>query len=107
MMYKHTAVLSITCLILTLMAVAASLQRSPQTSAVTEPAVIQTSEPPLYIAKDIDGVVGICDPDGAQPVQMTDIRVSSLREYDQAMLRDGLPLYSETGLTEFLEDFDS
>ena len=38
---------------------------------------------------------------------MTDIRVSSLREYDQAMLREGLPLYSETGLTEFLEDFDS
>lgn len=106
-MYKHTAVLSITCLILTVMAVVASYQREPEASAVTEPTVIQTAEPPLYIARDIDGIVGICDPDGSEPVQMTDIRVSSLREYDQAMLREGLPLYSETGLTEFLEDFDS
>lgn len=106
-MYKHTAVLSITCLILTIMAVVSSFQREPELSAVTEPAVIQTDETPLYIAKDIDGIVGICSPDQAEPIQMTDIRVSSLREYDQALLREGLPLYSETGLNEFLEDFDS
>ncbi|MGN1031518.1 MAG: hypothetical protein ACI4PQ_07940 [Butyricicoccaceae bacterium] len=106
-MYKHTAVLSITCLILTVMTVIASVDQEPDSRAVTEPTVIQTVEQPLYIARDINGVVGICEPDSTQPVQMTGIRVSSLREYDQALLRDGLPLYSETGLTEFLEDFDS
>ena len=38
---------------------------------------------------------------------VTDIRLSSLREYDQALMQHGFPLYSEQDLTSFLEDFDS
>ena len=67
----------------------------------------EQEDKPLYMVRVTDGVLAIypCGSDTADEV--TDIRLSSLRAYDQKLMQQGFPLYSEQALASFLEDFGS
>ena len=67
----------------------------------------QQEEQPLYLVRAVDGVLAIYPYGADTAAEMTDIRLSSLREYDQRLIERGFPLYSEQELTMFLEDFGS
>ena len=62
----------------------------------------------LYLVRaQKNGVLAVYPYGSDTAAIVTDIRLSSLREYDQALMQRGFPLYSEQDLTSFLEDFDS
>ena len=68
----------------------------------------QQSDHPLYLVRaQKNGVLAVYPYGSDTAAIVTDIRLSSLREYDQALMQRGFPLYSEQDLTSFLEDFDS
>ena len=68
----------------------------------------QQSDQPLYLVRaQKNGVLDVYPYGSDTAAIVTDIRLSSLREYDQALMQRGFPLYSEQDLTSFLEDFDS
>ena len=68
----------------------------------------QQSDEPLYLVRaQKNGTIAVYPYDSNTAVTVTDIRLSSLREYDQALIQRGFPLYSEDDLASFLEDFDS
>lgn len=68
----------------------------------------QQSDQPLYLVRaQKNGVLAVYPYGSDTAAIVTDIRLSSLREYDQALMQRGFPLYSEQDLTSFLEDFDS
>ena len=66
----------------------------------------QQSEP-LYYVRVHQGCLAVYRGTEADPFAVTDIRLSSLREYDQQLMQQGFPLYSEQELTTFLEDYGS
>ncbi|MCD8357239.1 MAG: hypothetical protein LUE11_11820 [Clostridia bacterium] len=67
----------------------------------------QTEDQPLYVVRADDGVLCIYPYGSSTAAEVTDIRLSSLREYDQELIKRGFPLYTEQELTSFLEDFGS
>lgn len=68
----------------------------------------QQSDEPLYLVRaQKNGIIAVYPYGSNTAVTVTDIRLSSLREYDQALIQRGFPLYSEEDLASFLEDFDS
>lgn len=67
----------------------------------------EQQEQPLYLVRAVDGVLAIYPYNSDTAVEVTDIRLSSLREYDQELMLRGFPLYSEQDLASFLEDFGS
>ena len=68
----------------------------------------QQSDQPLYLVRaQKNGVLAVYPYGSDTAAIVTNIRLSSLREYDQALMQHGFPLYSEQDLTSFLEDFDS
>ncbi len=78
--------------------------------AVTASDALTTQEQetqPLYMVRVADGVLAIYPYGSDTATEVTDIRLSSLREYDQKLMQQGFPLYSEQELTSFLEDFGS
>ena len=62
---------------------------------------------PKYLVRVSDGVLAIYPYGSDTAIEVTDIRLASLREYDQKLMQQGFPLYSDRDLTMFLEDFDS
>ncbi|MDO4174713.1 MAG: hypothetical protein Q4D42_08105 [Eubacteriales bacterium] len=68
----------------------------------------QTEEQqPLYLVREHNGVLAIYPYGSDTAAEVTDIRLSSLREYDQKLMEHGFPLYSDQELASFLEDFGS
>lgn len=110
-MKKTVAVLSLCCV--TLFALLIYQQFSINSSSVSVPVSDaisteeQTEDQPLYIVRADDGVLCIYPYGSDAAAEVTDIRLSSLREYDQELMKRGFPLYTEQELTSFLEDFGS
>ncbi len=77
------------------------------TEALTAEEQQATEDNPLYLVRVSDGVLAIYPYGSDTAAEVTDIRLSSLREYDQQLMEQGFPLYSEEELTSFLEDFGS
>ena len=67
----------------------------------------QAEPQPLYLVRAENGVLCIYPYGSDTATEVTDIHLSSLREYDQQLMKQGFPLYSEEDLTSFLEDFGS
>lgn len=74
--------------------------------ANTNTAAAQT-QTPKYIIKVLDGCLAVYVPSSSQPVQLTNIDMRTLRTNDQKIIAQGVPIYSDQQLTEFLEDFGS
>lgn len=61
-----------------------------------------------YILRDCDGYIGVYTPGKLRtPQDVTDIEVSRLRESDQKLLKEGIPVSSRDELLTLLEDFGS
>lgn len=82
------------------------LQTEQVTGTLTAEQQTQQSEP-LYYVRVHDGCLAVYRGTETDPFAVTDIRLSSLREYDQELMQQGFPLYSEQELTVFLEDYGS
>ena len=105
-MKKTIAVLSVTCAVLLglLLWQIVKTSNSDTSNAISA----QQEDAPLYLVRaQKNGTLAIYPYGSDTAITVTDIRLSSLREYDQALMKRGFPLYSEEDLTSFLEDFDS
>lgn len=108
-MKKTSLVIIITGLILfSMLLVAASISDPAISANGTVSAEEQTAVPvPLYYVRVYNNSLAIYRPDESEPFEITDIHISSLREYDQKLMQSGFPLYSEQDLIMFLEDYGS
>ncbi|MDO4286903.1 MAG: hypothetical protein Q4C40_04180 [Eubacteriales bacterium] len=106
-MKKAVIALSLCCI--TLFSFLMYQQFSPSAVPAAEPisADEQTEAEPLYLVREQNGVLAIYPYGSNTAAEITDIRLSSLREYDQKLMQHGFPLYTEQELTSFLEDFGS
>lgn len=110
-MKKSIITLSICCV--TLFTFLLYQQFSAPTVTASEPLtpeqqVSSQEDKPLYLVRtDSNGLLAIYPYGSDTASEVTDIHVSSLREYDQSLMRHGFPIYSEQDLTIFLEDFGS
>lgn len=106
-MKRIIAVLSVSCAVLfgLLLWQIVKTPASDTSSAISSQ---QQSDEPLYLVRaQKNGIIAVYPYGSNTAVTVTDIRLSSLREYDQALIQRGFPLYSEEDLASFLEDFDS
>ena len=62
---------------------------------------------PMYTIRVYNNMLAVCRGTSTTPWQVTNIHISSLREYDQKLMEQGFPLYSQKDLTMFLEDYGS
>lgn len=107
-MNRTIAVLSLCCITLFSFLVYQQLSFRSDSVAVSDPISAEQQEnQPLYLVRAENGVLCIYPYGSDTATEVTDIRVSSLREYDQQLMKQGFPLYSEADLTSFLEDFGS
>lgn len=116
-MHFKWKLLILSCLVLSALAVSGAAVRSFVTTArhnapapVPTPAVAgQYTDyaSAAYILKESDGYVAVFSSNDPQPIQVTGIRVSGLRQADQALLRDGITAASREELLSLLEDFGS
>lgn len=61
-----------------------------------------------YLVKVYHGKLAVFDPaDENTPLEMTEIRADSLRNYDQDLLSKGITVYGNEELCMILEDFGS
>ncbi len=77
----------------------------PSSRALT--AQEQQDDAPKYLVRVDNGVLSVYPYGSSTACEVTDIRVSSLRAYDQQLMQRGFPLYSDEDLASFLEDFGS
>lgn len=104
-MKRIIAVLSVSCAVLFGLLLW-QIVKAPEPAAPAGSA--QQEEQPLYLVRaQKNGVLAVYPYGSDTAAIVTDIHLSSLREYDQALMQRGFPLYSEQDLTSFLEDFDS
>jgi hypothetical protein len=108
-MNKSIFPLSLCCAILLTMLLYQQTQLTQlRATAVASPAAaLEETDAPLYIVRDVNGVLAVYPYGSDTAVTVTDIRLSSLRDYDKELMQRGFPLYSEQELTSFLEDFGS
>ena len=105
-MKRIIAVLSVSCAVLFGLLLWQIVKApTPDTSSAISSQ--QQSDQPLYLVRAQKNVLAVYPYGSDTAAIVTDIRLSSLREYDQALMQHGFPLYSEQDLTSFLEDFDS
>ncbi|MDO5784682.1 MAG: hypothetical protein Q4P20_06430 [Eubacteriales bacterium] len=108
-MKKSIIALSLCCV--TLFAFLMYQQFSTPATTASEPLTAEEQQEaedhPLYLVRAVDGVLAIYPYGSDTASEVTDIHLSSLREYDQQLMQRGFPLYSEQDLTMFLEDFGS
>lgn len=80
-----------------------------QTTVNTSAAITseQQTEQPMYTIRVYHNMLAIYEGNSDTPLRVTDIHLSSLREYDQKLMEQGFPLYSQQDLTMFLEDYGS
>lgn len=106
-MKKTIAALTVTCAVLFGLLLW-QISRKSSADAPNVNSVQQQTDEPLYLVRaQKNGRLAVYPYGSDTAVTVTDIRLSSLREYDQALIQRGFPLYSEDDLTSFLEDFDS
>ncbi len=107
-MKRIIAVLSVSCAVLFGLLLWQIVKApTPDTSSAIS-SQQQSDHQPLYLVRaQKNGVLAVYPYGSDTAAIVTDIRLSSLREYDQALMQHGFPLYSEQDLTSFLEDFDS
>lgn len=107
LMKRIIAVLSVSCAVLFGLLLWQIVKTpAPDTSSAISSQ--QQSDEPLYLVRaQKNGMIAVYPYGSNTAVTVTDIRLSSLREYDQALIQRGFPLYSEEDLASFLEDFDS
>ena len=92
------------------LSLALGLMLAQPSSSETSAAAMSTEqqvEQPLYTIRVYHNLLAICRGTSDTPWRVTDIHVSSLREYDQKLMEQGFPLYSQQDLTMFLEDYGS
>lgn len=110
-MNRTIAVLSLCCVTLFSFLVYQQLSFRSDSIPVSDPISAEEQaekqEQPLYVVRAENGVLCIYPYGSDTAAEVTDIRLSSLREYDQQLMKQGFPLYSEDDLTNFLEDFSS
>lgn len=62
----------------------------------------------IYIVKEYNDALGIFKPNYETPTRVIDtIIVSTLNEYDQLLLENGIEVHSEEELLSLIEDYDS
>lgn len=61
---------------------------------------------PLYVIKAEQNRIGVFAADSDEAKFYLDTPVGSLPDYDQDVLYDGIPVYSEEELEERIQDFD-
>lgn len=105
-MKKTVITLSLCCITLFGMLMYQGLSR-PTVSASHALTAEEQSDAPMYLVRAQDGVLAIYPYGSDTALEVTDIRLASLREYDQRLMTQGFPLYSESDLSAFLEDFGS
>lgn len=106
-MNRTIAVLSLCCITLFSFLVYQQLSFRSDSVPVSDPISAEEQAQPLYMVRAENGVLCIYPYGSDTAVEVTDIRLSSLREYDQQLMKQGFPLYSEDDLMSFLEDFGS
>jgi hypothetical protein len=82
----------------------------PRILGASRPGRIESPAPgeeAAYIIKTSEGKVAVFMPPGSEPVIVTDIDVSSLRERDAAAINKGLSIGAYEELLQALEDFDA
>ncbi len=62
---------------------------------------------PAYILREYRGKLGVFRPGAGKPEELLDLPLSLLPPYDQAALREGVPVADEAALTRALEDYTS
>ena len=60
-----------------------------------------------FILREFEGVIGVFEPEAAEPFLTLDVRVDTLRATDSENLRQGITVYGQTELARLIEDFDS
>ena len=60
-----------------------------------------------YLLRETDGKIGLYLPDEDTPRQVLDIFTYTLPDYDQQLLKEGIPVADEEDLQKYLEEFDS
>lgn len=84
---------------------------SPHRGAAAEPETVNAmavGSESCYVLRDYEGYVAVFienEPD--LPMTVTDIQVSTLREFDQILLQTGMKVQTHERLTMMLEDLGS
>ena len=76
---------------------------SPDTNFVQDTTPAQS----VYWIREYQGKLAVYRGNAAAPYQIHDVYVSTLPEYDQELLREGVPAYSQAQLDRLLEDYTS
>lgn len=95
------------CTVFALLLAAALPSDSSSPASGTVTPAQQEQSAPAYTVRVYQNRLAICKGSSQQPWRLTTIHVDSLRSYDQQLMRQGFPLYSEEDLTVFLEDYGS
>lgn len=62
----------------------------------------------IYVLKEYDDSLGVFKPNYETPERIIDtVIVSTLNEYDQLLLKNGIEVHSEEELQSLIEDYDS
>ena len=65
------------------------------------------SQEKLYIVKSWNGKIAVFQENSNKPVEVTDVRVSTLPELDQKLLNQGIQAQGRAELAKVLEDYCS
>jgi hypothetical protein len=101
---------ALTALAVGLSAAVALASPLPKILGASQPGRVDSPAPgeeTAYIIKASEGKVAVFMPPGDEPVLVTDIDISSLRERDAAAINKGLPIGAYEELLQTLEDFDA
>lgn len=83
-----------------------SLPSSPASASSGSIASVETAKP-KYLMKNHDGRLAVFQAQEQSPLLVFDIYVSTLPEYDQRLLQEGIPAEGEEQLTKLIEDYIS
>ena len=101
------AAILVSSVLFALLIAAPEYEKTEQATGTLTPEQQTQQSEPLYYVRVYEGRLAVYRDTETDPFAVTDIRLSSLREYDQQLMQQGFPLYSEQELTTFLEDYGS
>lgn len=68
----------------------------------------QNTNEPKYILKEYQGGIAVFSPNSNTPQrEYSDVLVKALPEYDRALLKNGIKVFSDKQLQQLIEDYDS
>lgn len=104
-----SVILGLLVLLIVLILISLGSNKSNSAPAPSSQNLAVTSEaPPLYTVGEYEGKVAVFLYGKSEPQQvLEEVRVKNLPEYDQQLLQEGIPIYSEEELASLIEDFDS